>query len=45
MNNLPGSTIERLMIEPAADAGRAYAAWSWYYFTEARLVSRGVVHH
>ena len=45
MNSQPGSTTERLTIEPAAVAGRAYAAWSWYYFTEACLVSRGVDHH
>ncbi len=46
MDRQPALTTDLMIIEPAAVAGRAIVASGWYaYFTEARLVMRGVVHH
>lgn len=46
MNNLPVRTTEMTILEPAAVAGRAVIAQDWYYyFTEACLVVREVIHH
>ncbi len=45
MNSQPVPTTDLMILEPAAVADRAIIAWDWYYFTEACLVMRGVVHH
>lgn len=46
MDKQPALATDMMIVEPAAVAGRAIVAWDWYYyFTEARLVMRGVVHH